>query len=145
MRFFIGNQLHLISKTLASMSGKVWFYDLMVIILQTVALIFLGGVSSVEASRTARIDFVEILIALYAIDVLWITSQWALGKIFPSWRREFIPWAWGILNTVLIVCMTLLWLIVDDLYSSTGLIWLGILNGVAFVVDVILVDYYDIL
>ena len=40
MRFFVGNQLHLLSESHASMPGLVWFYDLMVIIVQSVVLIF---------------------------------------------------------------------------------------------------------
>lgn len=145
MRFFMGNQLHLMSEDLLKAKGEVWFYDLMVIILQTTTMVFLGGVSSVEASRNAKIGFVELLIALYAIDVLWILSQWGLGRVLKNWRRNFIPWAWGILNTVLIVSMALLRLIVGDLYSNIGLIGLGVLNGIAFIIDVMLVDYYDVL
>lgn len=145
MRFFMGNQLHLMSDSLVKMKGVVWFYDLMVIIFQTTIMVFLGGEASVEASRTAQIGFVELLIALYAVDVLWIISQWVLGKTVKGWRRSFIPWAWGILNSLLILSMILLSLFVNDIYSNTGLIWLGILNIIGFIVDVLLVDYYDVL
>jgi CDP-diglyceride synthetase len=93
MRFFVGNQLHLLSESLVTMPGLVWLYDLMVIIVQSVVLTFLGGVSSVEANRQTPIDFVRLLIILYVIDVAWIISQWILGKILPKWRRAFIPWA----------------------------------------------------
>ncbi len=81
MRFFIGNQLHLISDNLLHMKGTVWFYDLFWIIVQTTALIFLGGVSSVEANRASKVGFVDLLVVLYACDVLWIVSQWVLGKL----------------------------------------------------------------
>jgi hypothetical protein len=145
MRFFMGNQLHLMSEALVKMEGEVWFYDLIIIILQTVVMVFLGGVSSVEVNRSVKIGFIELLIALYAIDVLWVISQWGLGKILPSWRREFIPWAWCILNTSLIIWMIVVALMMNDLYSNAGLLWLGILNGMAFVVDVILIDYYKVL
>lgn len=145
MRFFMGNQLHLMSEDLLEMKGEVWLYDLMAIIFQTTIMVFLGGVSSVEASRSAKIGFVELLIFLYAIDVLWILSQWGFGKVLKNWRRSFIPWAWGILNTLLIIGTVLLILVVGDLYSKTGLICLAILNGTAFVIDVMLVDYYEVL
>ncbi len=145
MRFFIGNQLHLTSEVLLEMKGEVWFYDLMVIILQTTIMVFLGGVSTAEASRRAKIGFAELLTALYVVDVLWIVSQWALGKIFRNWRRSFIPRAWGILNTALIVLMVVLRLTMGDLYSGIGLILLGIVNGIVFVIDVMLVDYHDVL
>lgn len=145
VRFFIGNQLHLLSESLLKMKGVVWFYDLMVIITQTTVMVFLGGVASVEMSRTARIGFVELLIVLYSIDVVWIVSQWGLGKVLRHWRRSFIPWAWGILNALLILSMAFLRLVCGDLYSNMGLIGIGILNGIAFIVDIMLVDYYDVL
>jgi hypothetical protein len=146
MRFFIGNQLHLMSDGLLKLKGRVWFYDLLCIILQTTILVFLGGVSSVQASRSAKIGFVGLLIVLYSADVLWILSQWLLGIVFKKgWRRDFIPWGWFILNIILVACMLMLYFTGRDLYSDTLLIWLGILNGVAFIVDVILVDYYDVL
>lgn len=145
MRFFIGNQLHLMSEGLAKMKSGVWFYDLMIIILQTVVMVFLGGVSSVEENRIARIGFIELIIALYTLDVLWIISQWLLGMFARSWKRDFVPWAWCILNTALIACMILLLVRLQDPYSLNGLIVLFISNTVAFAVDVILVDYYDVL
>jgi hypothetical protein len=145
MRFFIGNQLHLLSDSLVKMPGLVWLYDLMVIIIQSLVLIFLGGVSSVEVNRNITIGFAHLLVALYIIDVIWIASQWVLGKILPRWRRVFIPWAWAILNSVLVVCIVLLNLLVSDLYSPNGMILFFILNLVGFVVDVVLVDYYDAL
>lgn len=116
----------------------------MVIIAQSVAFIFLGGICSSEANRNAVIGFVEILIAIYVIDVVWIVSQWVIGKLKAEYKREFIPWAWGILNTVLVICLVLLNFICD-LCSGIGLICLFVLNLVAFVVDVILVDHYEAL
>ena len=141
----MGNQLHLMSEALLRMKGEVWFYDLIVIILQTTIMVFLGGVSSVEASRDAKIGFVELIIALYALDVIWIFSQWAIGKVSRTWQRNFIPWAWGALNTILIVALIVLRLSVSDVYANNGLIWFGALNGIAFFIDVMLVDYYDVL
>ena len=143
MRFFVGNQLHLLSESLATMPGLVWFYDLMIIIAQSVVLIFLGGVSSAEINHEVRVGFIQLLVTLYLIDVIWITSQWLLGKLFPSWRRSFIPWAWAILNSVLILSIMLLNLLVQDLYSISGIVIIFVLNLIAFIVDVILVDYYD--
>jgi hypothetical protein len=144
MRFFIGNQLHLASEALMRMTAGVWFYDLMVIILQTTVMVFLGGVSSIESTRAARIDFVELLITLYSIDVVWIISQWFLGRYVSGWKRPFIPWAWCILNTVLVFSMILLVTEMKDIYSTSGLISLFIINTVAFTIDVILVDYYEV-
>jgi hypothetical protein len=145
MRFFVGNQLHLLSESLVKMPGLVWFYDLMVIIIQSVVLTFLGGVSSVEVNRQTSVDFIQLLIILYVIDVAWIISQWILGKILPKWRRAFIPWAWAILNSILVICIVALGFFVDDKYSTFGIIILFVLNFIGFIVDVVLVDYYDAL
>jgi hypothetical protein len=145
IRFFVGNQLHLLGTGLAKMPGLVWLYDLGVIIIQSVALIFLGGVSSLEVNRSISIGFAELLITLYAIDVLWIVSQWAIGKLTKSWKRDFIPWVWGILNTVLIICILLLKAFLSDVYSTLGIVILFAINLIAFIVDVVLVDYFDAL
>jgi len=145
MRFFVGNQLHLLSESLVKMPGLVWFYDLMVIIIQSVVLTFLGGVSSVEVNRQTSVDFIQLLIILYVIDVAWIISQWILGKILPKWRRAFIPWAWAILNSILVICIVALGFFVDDKYSTFSIIILFVLNFIGFIVDVVLVDYYDAL
>lgn len=145
MRFFIGNQLHLVSDSLLKMKGVVWFYDLLWIIIQTTVLIFLGGIASVEASRVARVSFVGLLIVLYVVDVLWIISQWLLGKFFGSWHREFIPWVWAGLNISLIVGMAIVRCGVSDPYSKSMLLPVLVMNVAAFVIDVVLSDYYDVI
>jgi hypothetical protein len=144
MRFFIGNQFHLVSSSLARLPGKIWFYDFTVIVIQTAILIFMGGICSLESCVNARIGFVDLLLVLYIIDVLWISSQWALGKLLSSWQRPFIPWAWAILNTALVVGMVILRMVERDFYCPVSLGWLGALNTIAFVIDVVLVDYYGL-
>ncbi len=145
MRFFVGNQLHLLSESLMRMPGLVWLYDLMVIITQSVVLIFLGGVSSVEVNLKIKVGFVQLLVALYVIDVAWVVTQWAFGKILPRWKRTFIPWAWAVLNSFLVVCIVLLNTFVNNLYTTVGLIWLFILNLIVFIADIVLIDYYNVL
>jgi hypothetical protein len=145
VRFFVGNQLHLLGDTLLKLPGLAWLYDLMVIIVQCIVLVLLGGVASVEANRAAPIKFLDLLILLYVIDVLWVASQWGLGKALRSWRRPFVPWAWAILNTVLIVLLFVLDRIFGDaIYSAAGRTCLLVLNVLGFLVDVVLVDYYDV-
>ena len=146
VRFFVGNQLHLLDDSLAKLPGLVWLYDLMVIICQCIILFLLGGLTSAEGNRSVPITFLDLLILLYVIDVLWIVSQWALKKVFRSWNREFIPWAWAILNSVLIGLFFLLDFVFADVISSRiGLISLLLLSVLGFVVDVVLIDYYDVL
>lgn len=140
MRFFIGNQLHLVSDLLVGLPGKVWLYDFLFIIGQSVLLIFLGGVTSVEASRESGIDFIWLLVALYAVDVGWISFQWVLGWIADSWRRPAIAWQWAALNSALIAGIVLTVVTADDPYSRVPIAVLAALNAVAFVVDLIMLD-----
>jgi len=145
MRFFIGNQFHLLSKSLIKMPGLVWFYDLMIIIIQSVVLIFLGGVVSYEMGPKIQVAFIPLLIALYGIDILWIISQWLLGKYLPSWRRESIPWGWAIINSILIAGILSLCCSAGNRYPTLILAGLLGLSLVAFVADVLLMDYADLL
>jgi len=145
MRFFIGNQLHLLSEYCVRMRGDMWLYDFLIIALQTLVLCFLGGLSSVDINYKVQIDFVDLLIFLYAFDIAWVISQKVLGVVFHSWRRDFIPWAWAILNGLLMTAIIVLRFIVGDIYSNIGLIWLGILSIIAFMMDIILIDHYDII
>ncbi len=144
MRFFIGNQLHLLSDSLLRLPGLLWLYDLLAIIAQSVALIFLGGVCSLKANKVFTVGFLELLIILYVLDIAWILSQWVLGSIFDNWKREFIPWSWAALNSILVAGMLGLNAIVD-LYTVEGILALLGLNIVGFIVDVVLVNYHDAL
>jgi hypothetical protein len=145
MRFFVGNQLHLLSESCLRMRGDMWLYDFLIITYQTLILCFLGGLSSVAINYRVQIDFVDLLIFLYAVDIVWIVSQKLFGLFFKGWNREFIPWAWAILNGLLVVGIVVLRLLIDDIFSNQGLIWLGVLSGVAFILDIILIDHYDII
>jgi len=145
MRFFIGNQLHLLSEACVRMRGDMWLYDFLIITYQTLILCFLGGLSSVDINYRVQIDFIDLLIFLYAVDIVWIVSQKLLGLFFKGWNREFIPWAWAILNGLLVVGIVVLRLLIDDIFSNQGLIWLGVLSLVAFILDIILIDHYDII
>lgn len=45
---------------------------------------------------------------------------------------------------MLVILVVILGFVVKDIYSTTGISWLLGLNVVAFIVDVILVDYHAI-
>lgn len=145
MRFFIGNQLHLLSENVVKMRGDMWLYDFIVITFQTLLLCFLGGLSAVDINRHVTIDFVDLLIVLYVVDIAWIFSQWLLGIILRGWRREIVPWAWAILNSVLVIAIVILRHYLGDIYSTLGLALLFGVNIAAFVLDIILIDYYDVI
>ncbi len=145
MRFFIGNQLHLLSESCVRMRGDMWLYDFLVITFETLILCLLGGLSAVGINYRGQIDFVDLLIFLYAVDIAWIVSQKILGSLFRGWNREFVPWAWAILNGLLVISIVILRRLVDDIYSNEGLIGLGVLSSIAFILDIILIDHYDII
>ena len=144
LRFFIGSQVH-ISDHLLEMGGKFWFFDLTFVALEMAVMIFMGSVSSPDASRLARIPFTHYLIALYAIDVAWIVLQWILAKVWKSWARAFFPWAWGLLNSILILSVILIPPIFGGVDTPSGVIAFLVINLVAFVIDVLLVDHYGVL
>jgi hypothetical protein len=145
MRFFIGNQLHLLDRSINSLPGTVWLYDVMAITIQSVVLIALASLSSVDISKGNDIGFVEVIVGLYALDVSWIGSQWLLGLKFSHWKRPAIPWGWAVLNTVLIVLTLLPAVVVEDVYSRGALLWLLFVNLAAFVVDIVLIDFKQFL
>lgn len=145
VRFFVGNQLHLLSDNLTDLPGLAWLYDLMVIITQSIVLVLLGGATSNE-SPTSAIQFIDYMILLYVVDVLWIVTQWLIGRFAPDWRRSFVPWAWAILNTVLVVALFVLGVAFGaGIHTGPGLLCVAGLNILAFVIDVVLVDYYKVI
>jgi len=144
LRFFIGSQIH-ISDHLMQMGGKLWFFDLTFISLEMTVMIFMASVSSPDASKIARIPFSHYLITLYSIDVAWIMLQWILAKIWSSWERSFFPWAWALLNSILILLVISIPPIFGGIDTPSGLIAFLTINSVAFVIDVFLVDYYGVL
>jgi hypothetical protein len=129
----------------ATLPGLLWLYDFAVFLAENTTFIFMAGVASVDASRTARFGFIELLLFLYAIDVIWVCSQWLLGKIHPLWCRKIIPWAWALINAAAIISMGVPRFIGIDVYSLPVLVWVVVVNVAAFVVDVVLVDYFDLL
>ena len=144
VRFYVGNHVILESDDIVVSEGFNWLYDLMIIMAQSIMLIFLASTSSVEASRKTDIDFFEILIALYVVDISWILSQTLIGRIFPKLRRSSVPYGWALLNAAMVISMVVAKLIIVDIYSTPGLIALFVLNLAAFVVDMVLLDYANV-
>jgi hypothetical protein len=144
IRFFIGYQLHLMDAKLRAMSGFVWFFDFLVIIVETTILIFMGTLCTVPASSASRYGFFRLMIFLLIADVLWAVVQWVFG-IKKSWRREKVLWGWGISGACIIAIMGIVSWATGSLYSDTGLTWMLALNILAFGFDLKLVDVYDLL
>lgn len=88
LRFFIGNQLHLISKELAALPGRIWLTDFCLIVIQCTILVFMGGVCSIEGTRLARANLIQLQMLVLALDIFWVVFiQYIMGKVFHSWYR----------------------------------------------------------
>jgi len=144
VRCFIGVQLHLVEKSLLAIKGRVWFYDFLIILFEMLLFIFLGGVTSLEANKDTAVDFFEFLMAIYLLDILWVITQSLFGIIFTGWRRSFIPWYWAVLNSVALILIFLIYNLSPDPFATFPLLIFGAINVLAFISDVILVEYFDL-
>ena len=145
MRFLIGNQLHLLGEQQATARGEIWFFDFLMTVLESVALVFLGGLTSVAVNRTVPVDFIEVLLVLCLLDVAWVLSQWVFGGVIPALKRSRVPWPWALLNGgVALLTAGILWT-ASDPFDTTPMTILLVVNLAAFVIDVVLVDHYDLL
>ena len=106
---------------------------------QTICIVFLGSFCSVQANRYSSIGFLQFLLILYVIDVVWIISLVILNNLSDYFKRDYfkrppesIPVKWACLNTSLVFAIIILNFIVSDLYSITGLVWLLFLNLIGF-------------
>lgn len=143
IRFFIGYQLHLMDEKLLSMKGSVWFFDFTFIVFETIILIFMAEVCTIEAGNLARYKFVEMLIWLLAADVLWALLQQGASWFLSEWKRRVL-WGWGISGFLMIGAIGGIRCLTHDLYSRSALILLIILNAIAFIVDLRLIDHYGL-
>lgn len=142
IRFFIGNQLHLLDKSVNTLPGAMWLYDVMIITLQAVALIAMAGTCSVDISKQSDFGFLEVTIALYVIDIVWIGSLYVLGKMRQGWKRASIPWGWAKLNLALTILAILLSTCASDPYSDWWAGWILGVSIIAFLVDIVLIDFH---
>jgi hypothetical protein len=145
LRFFIGNQLHLLSPRTLSLRGDLWLFDFAFITIQSLLFCFLGGLSSPEANAEARIDFYQFLVVIYLIDLAWIVSQAVIGQFIPKMKRSFIPLAWAWLNAAALAAIIAMRHLFPDPFGSLALAALVALSCAAFIVDIRLLDYYDII
>lgn len=144
LRFFIGNQLHLISDFMLKARGRIWLYDFSIIVLQSVILAFIGQLASIRNNQEVLIDFYYMLIGLYFLDVFWIISQEIFGMVNFKMKRPAVPWIWAIINVTFLTIIVVIKHLDVEVYSSFCLIFLSSLSFIAFVVDVIIIDYYDV-
>lgn len=142
MRVWIGNELYLREPHVVSAIGKMWLLDFMVIVVESIIFVFLATTCSEIASRNARVGFVEILLILYALDVLWVLSMWPRRS---RNKDKNVPWWWLGQNLSLIILIWLPGWWAGDFYSPGMLIWLTVTHVVAFGHSVILYDFSKLL
>ena len=118
--------------------GRYWLFDFMMVVVESMIFVFLATTCSETAARQARVGFVELLLALYIVDIIWVLSMWLR-------RIPKIPWSWAAVNLTLSVLIWLLGLWTGDFYSPTMLFWLTVTHVVAFIIDVLIYDHLGLL
>jgi hypothetical protein len=93
LRFFIGATLHLTTQDLLGSNGRIWLFDLVVILAEAVLIVFLGGVASESRHERSQVNFFALLLLLLGTDILWVITQWVLSRVAGEWHRTVIPWA----------------------------------------------------
>jgi hypothetical protein len=149
LRIWIGNELYLRRPDVVSSRGKIWLFDFIMIVVESIILVFLATTCSETAAREARVGFVGILLILYAVDVLWVLSIWA-RQVLLQWFRlsvkgNKIPWWWAGQNLLLILLIWPVGYLAGDFYSLEMLMWLTLTHVGAFVHSVILYDFCKLL
>lgn len=144
LRFFIGAQLHLIDESITGSRSAIWIFDFMVIVFEMIIFIFLGGLTSVEANIGAHFDFIQLLAFIYVVDVVWVAFQFVLSRASQRWYRADVPWQWAVINLVALAIIVPLYLSKIGIFTNLSLAILLIVNAVAFVLDVLVVDYFSV-
>lgn len=147
LRFYVGNILHMkISEDNPPRSSAFpWVVDFSVIMMQF-SLFYLMGVSlnSVET-------FLRILLFLCVLDVIWLSFNWLIGKIWDKFCRGKTPKLWIYLNAVCALFLSyLLFWFNGDLYTDQTLVGISgitlafLIFLIAAVIDAF-ADYYLLL
>ncbi len=153
LRFMIGDILHLENDELTDDDGEAkWFWDGSFIVLECIVLILMGSVASVSQNAISRVGFFDLLVLLYALDVVWILSisllhllagVGPLRRVMGPMRRESdaFPIGWAVLNGTLMIFLWLFGFLTDVKFSNCELWLLVAVNLIAFSVDVFVLNY----
>lgn len=143
-RWLIGGWAHLIDP---KNHGWAWFTDFLLITLQTMILVFMGGLVSSRADAQARVDYTTLLLWLLGSDVVWLLVR-RLGHGFAQRRSASplppLPMRWAYLNLAVIVVLLAARRFAGD-HTITTYAVLGIASVIAFVLDVLVFDYSRLL
>lgn len=145
IRFFMGNQLHLLNiEKQPTLYEGIWLFDFIFIVGESLLFIFVGKTCALENDLNPRQAFFSFIKFLLLIDVLWISLQILMGRVKKKWKREVVPWGWGLLN-ICTVLFLFLFSCKNILYKDTGLILSGVLFTIAAYIDIKLIDHYGLL
>src|SRR3989304_2628517 len=106
--------------------------------------VFLGGLTTLAANTEAHFDFIQLLMFIYGVDVLWVAGQFLLAKLHSGFHREQVPWKWAAINLVAIALIAAVYNSAIGGFSQAGLWALLVINAIAFILDVIIVDYFRV-
>lgn len=143
-RFFLGNMHHLQGEDVLRASGRIWFLDFSVIVVEGLLLLLMAGFTLDPARGSLGAPFKTLMVALYFIDISWIALQGALARASTAWARSKIPWQWAVLNSLLIVAFAAPGAAGLEPTPTADAIWLVLLSAGAFIYDVVVVDYSEI-
>jgi len=144
LRFYIGNKVFISDLTFSETKLVIWIYDLLIIIIQSALFIALGALCTIKSNINVVHNFYQIYLSILTLDVLWILSQYILGRIFKSWNRKKIPAKWAVANSVYIVIIFLVFTLSNEPYGFSSLLTVFLVSVVAFILDVIGFDYAEI-
>lgn len=145
MRFFIGNQLHLMCEGVKTLRGDIWLRDFFIIIIEAIFICFLGGVSAPAINEHIPVNFYHLIVIICGIDVAWVLLQWMSGMAWTRWKADFIPWSWAVLNTIVAALTLLIYWRAKDPFGSGPAVAVFAVNLAAFFVDIVLIDYQDLI
>ncbi len=126
-RFAFGHAFHFVIDKSLRWS---WSLDAGFVFVMSFIMILLGLTASIEASRTASVGFVTLLISLYIVVVVFLAVVLAQKK-----KRKDIHKCWVLINAGATVLMLLVWARSIDFYSPLGLSLVLLINLGAFGLD----------
>jgi hypothetical protein len=108
------------------------------------AFILLAGLSSPSESALGPINFFNVLTFILVLDLGWIFAQSIMSARVPGWKRDLIPWGWGLINLTQLIAIGVVSIVFKDILNPLSLAILAGISIIAFIADIMLLDQYDL-
>jgi len=108
------------------------------------AFILLAGLSSPSEPALGPVNFFNVLVFILVLDLGWIFAQFFMSARVPGWKRDLIPWGWGVINLAQLISIGVVSLVFLDLLDPISLTILAVISIIAFIADIMLLDQYDL-